>query len=175
MSAGRLSVAILVGALGALQGTACSGCGEDAKGHAVHQKALVDLEALVDMVLDPRFDLAAAQRRLGPINRWVGGQAVCDSSDPARKEVVLETLHGALMGVQVQLATSIDVSWTDLRATFGEGEQGGRVLDLRNAPEVYVFSRKAPHPRGTLLLDVARVDGPTAHIVSMIIRRPEKK
>jgi hypothetical protein len=138
-------------------------------------KTLADLETFVDLVLSPGFDLDAAQRRVGPITRWFGGRALCKSADPALQRVVLETLDGALMGVQAGLTTSVDVSWTDLRAKLGEGQERGMASDHWGGPIPYEFSRKAPHPPGTLLLDVAAGGGPTARIQAMIVRRPVKK
>ena len=142
-------------------------------------KTVDDVAALADEVLGPGFDVKAAEKRFGPIDRWVGELAPCRSTDPVFLEVILETLGGKLTGVQTKLTTPVDLPWDEIEAKLGKPEEGRMAADLWSGPLHYWFDREPPHPRGRLLLLVAQGGGAPPEIAKLqgitLRRAPEPR
>ncbi len=105
-------------------------------------KTLDDFVALVDLVLAPDFDIAAAVRRFGPIESWIGQRAEVKDIDHDLEDSVIETVSGVLAGIQTSLRTPLFVPWKEVEAVLGKAEKEQSVTGI-GAPPTYVFYRDA--------------------------------
>jgi hypothetical protein len=138
-------------------------------------KTLADLLTFIDATFDatlaPEFDLAAAVRRLGAINCWVGELACLESAVPAIRSVVVETARGREMGVQADLVKPLDVTWEELERVLGPRRESPRPVDAWTGPQPYEFERKVERAEGMIFLDITD-QGETARIERFVARRP---
>lgn len=138
----------------------------------VPMKTLPDLLAFVDLVLAPGFDIAGAQKRLGTIKRWIGQLAYVDDVDPALRESAIETLDGKLCGVQVNLRTPLEISWSDLRSTLGESEERVQEVDNFGGRVTYRFKREVAGAGGVIYIYAVRGQDPAR--IEIVVVRPER-
>jgi hypothetical protein len=133
-------------------------------------KTLADLVAFIDLVLTPGFDVAAAEARLGPIERWIGGVAYVKDTDPALYESAIETFDGKFSGVQTNLRNPIEIPWSDLERTLGEPEENIYEVDNFTGRVTYTFERQVAGARGDIYLYALRGQEPAR--IEVVIVRP---
>jgi hypothetical protein len=133
-------------------------------------KTLEDLVAFVDLVLSPGFDVAAAQRRLGTIDRWQGTVALVADSDPTLFESAIETSDGVLTGVVTHPRPRLAVPWSELRRALGDPIERAFEVDNFTGRRTYLFAHEAPGgQRGVVGLYAKRDEDP-AQIDQVIVR-----
>jgi hypothetical protein len=135
-------------------------------------KTLNDLLAFIDLVLTTGFDVAAAQERLGTIERWTGELGRVESADPALRDSVIETLGGALCGVQTYLVSPLEIPWEELKKALGEPEEHVFMVDNFSGQVTYRFQREVKGSRGVVYLYA--VSGQDPARIELVVVRPEK-
>ena len=166
----KVLIVLMLGMGLAALGAGCRKEGQGGGAASGDMKTLSDLVAFIDLVLAPGFDVAAAERRLGPIDRWLGETAYVNDADPALRESAIETLHKKFSGIQTNLKHPLEVPWKDLTRALGNGEERMNEVDNFSGRVSYRFVRQLPNNRrGSVFLYAKRNQDP-ARIEMVVVR-----
>jgi hypothetical protein len=146
-----------------------------------------DFRALVELVMSPKFTMAAAEKRLGRVKTWISpGRGDVASSDPELYNTLIEVLVPEVRGkalvatftpvvlvVQTQPTKPLIATWDQMKKAFGPAKEGEPVLDAVGGPTPYSFKCDFNGTKGDLALHVQETAGKSPVVVDInIYRRP---
>jgi len=132
-------------------------------------KTLADLFSLIELVISPGFDLAAAEKRIGPFDCWLGERARFKSRDPSLDDPMVETLSGEVRGLQTRLSAPLRVEWAGIELALGQPVDEFVEVDDFWGPTVYQFARAPSGSPAMIMLEARRAAG-DAQISAVIVR-----
>lgn len=137
--------------------------------------SLDDLVALVDRALSPAFDLRAATRALGPIDRWIGELGVIEQVPEGLSGCVLETCVGTMSGLQVTFTSRLIVDEAELERAFGPRVGWRPEADRFDGMRTLMFDVARAAGSGGVLVDA--FPGPSAEELALtaIVIRPQRR